>query len=1019
MAATGALTSSGDHLSNKYRVFLSFSGGEDTQESFPSLLYSSLRKAGISVLKDDISSELSQSPIKASIIVIIIFSHHYASSRRCLDELTKIMEFRRSYHLVVLPIFYGVDPSDVCYQEFSFGQAFQDLIQKISPTEDELSKWRTTLSEAGGICGIVVPNFEARDESEEVKEVVENVLDILDKKDLFVAAHPVGVDDRVQEMITMFQNHQSKDVVMVGIWGMGGVGKTTIAKAIYNEIGRTFESRSYLSKIRKAWDQEEGQVRLQNQLLSDICKTTKVKINSIESGKITLRDRLRHKKALVVLDDVDKLAQLNALVGSRDWFGEGSTIIITTRNRRLLVEIDCCVYLMKNLNERESMELFSWHAFKQESPKKNFTEFSRDIVAYSGGLPLALQVLGSYLFDREVEEWESVLEKLRKFPNNKITKKLKVSFDGLSDLLEKEIFLDISCFFIGMDRNYVTQILNGCGFFADIGIKTLVERSLVTIDKKNKLGMHDLLRDMGREIIREQSRKLGKRSRLWFRKDARAVLLKHMGTVAIEGLSLKLSQSKKMHFQTEAFTKMKRLRLLRLDNVELRGDYKYISRELRWLCWRGFPVKYIPRSFYQKKLVAIDLKYSSLIQVWKEPQLLKKLKILNLSHSRWLMETPDFSKLPSIEKLILKDCPSLTTIHHSIGLLDKLLLLNLKDCIGLRNLPKSIYGLRSLNTLVLSGCMNIEELGEDIEQMDSLTTLIAPTIKQVPFALTRLKNILYLSVHGHEGLPHHVIPSLFQSWTSPANNPLPHIPTYVGMPSSVLWDMLNSIYVPFTIPSTEPKGQNLLLEDGLDTPDSLFLEYLLIQIGKDSQVFHTLSNCVSQGLNLTKYSGDCILPSDNYPHWLTFSGEGASVKFEVPPVTGHNHLKGMTICCVYIPSGDWDIKACESRIICLMIINYTKTTTLLFTEDKLKSLEEAEMREIISNLESGDQVEVQAAFGSGFTVKKTAVYLLYDESFDEVMESSTPEVVNLTSTKHKCEEEEAHESIRPRKAMKI
>ena len=92
------------------------------------------------------------------------------------------------------------------------------------------------------------------------------------------------------------------------------------------------------------------------------------------------------------------------------------------------------------------------------------------------------------------------------------------------------------------------------------------------------------------------------------------------GTDAIEGLSLKLSQSEKNNFKAEAFHMMKRLRLLHLANVQLEGDYNYISRNLRWLCWHGFPIKYIPSNFHKQNLVAIDLKYSSLRQVWKEFQ---------------------------------------------------------------------------------------------------------------------------------------------------------------------------------------------------------------------------------------------------------------------------------------------------------------------------------------------------------------------------------------------------------------
>jgi hypothetical protein len=103
--------------------------------------------------------------------------------------------------------------------------------------------------------------------------------------------------------------------------------------------------------------------------------------------------------------------------------------------------------------------------------------------------------------------------------------KLRISYDALNDDTEKEIFLDIACFFIGMDRNDVTLILNGCELFAEIGISLLVERSLVTVDDKNKLGMHDLLRDMGREIIRGKSpEELEERCRLWFQEDVLHVL---------------------------------------------------------------------------------------------------------------------------------------------------------------------------------------------------------------------------------------------------------------------------------------------------------------------------------------------------------------------------------------------------------------------------------------------------------------------------------------------------------------
>ena len=400
---------------------------------------------------------------------------------------------------------------------------------------------------------------------------------LLDKKDLFVANHPVGVEPRVQDMMQLLDKEmqqdvgfeyseectdfefpedidfeyledilhlpdiqqsslqkkdiqQSNNVLLLGMWGMGGIGKTTIAKAIYNKIGRNFEGRSFLANIREVWEQNDGQVSLQQQLLFDICKATTTNIQNTDAGKNTLMDRLSRKKVLIVLDDVSSSDQLNALCGSCEWFGPGSRIIITTRDKHILKEIGVYqVYEMKEMNENESIELFSWHAFKQARPKKDFAAMSKNVVEYSGGLPLALEVLGSYLFDRKVTEWESVLKKLKAIPNHQVQKKLRISYDGLSDYTEKEIFLDVACFFIGMVRTDVVNILDGCDLYAEIGINVLLERSLVTVDDRNRLRMHALLRDMGREIVREESQNnLDDCSRLWSSKDVLAVLSKPM-----------------------------------------------------------------------------------------------------------------------------------------------------------------------------------------------------------------------------------------------------------------------------------------------------------------------------------------------------------------------------------------------------------------------------------------------------------------------------------------------------------
>ena len=87
----------------------------------------------------------------------------------------------------------------------------------------------------------------------------------------------------------------------------------------------------------------------------------------------------------------------------------------------------------------------------------------------------------------------------------------------------------------------------------------------------------------------------------------------------VEGLALKLPRSE-VNFNTKTFIEMKRLRLLQLDYAQLIGDYEYLSKELRWLCWHGFPLKFIPNNFYLREIVAIDLRYSNLREVWKNPK---------------------------------------------------------------------------------------------------------------------------------------------------------------------------------------------------------------------------------------------------------------------------------------------------------------------------------------------------------------------------------------------------------------
>nr|XP_023927254.1 TMV resistance protein N-like [Quercus suber] len=575
----GASSSSSTHLWD-YDVFLSFRG-KDTRNNFTSHLYNALCDKGINTFMDDslqkgeeISRELVKA-IESSKILIVIFSKNFASSTWCLNELVKIFECRSNDQLVY-PVFYKVCPSEIRKQDGEFGIALVEHEKKFKDDIEKVQRWRTTLTEAANLSGF--PYNDTCTEVEFFQRVIKEISSTISNHGpLFVAQHPVGIDIRA-EAIELLLDMKSNNVCMVGICGLGGIGKTTISKAVYNRISHRFEGSCFLENVREMSETNGGIIRLQETLLSKIIRNEYLK---------------------------------------------------------------------------------------------------------------------------------------------------------------------------GYKKDDVAKILDSCKLYPDYGIGKLIDKCLITLEYNDHLSMHNLVQQMGREIVQQESEELEQRSRIWFYEDAHKLLTENMGSNKIRGIMLCSPEPTKIALEANVFKRMKNLKFL-IGNVHIGEALEYLPDELRVLEWHEFPLSLSSKCCLPRQLVVLKLSKSNikLENVFKQGFQYENLKMIRLESCEFITKLPDLY-CPNLEKLKLSDCKNLIEVHESFGFLEKLKEWNLHSCSQLQILP-SMLMLKSLKMFRLTSCSRLEKFPDIHPEMKCLNyiSLFDCGIRELPSSLLYLTGLVELHPHS-------------------------------------------------------------------------------------------------------------------------------------------------------------------------------------------------------------------------------------------------------------------------------
>ncbi|KAH7431131.1 hypothetical protein KP509_08G031300 [Ceratopteris richardii] len=655
---------------------------QDTQRSAVSVLRGILLSKGITPFvvdygkTDGAESELNSDIVKAienCRVHVIFLSENFVRSKWCLEEVAYIMNiqgspgtFDASRKPTVLPIFYDVEPSTVRFQKANY-----DLNEVPGSSEEERSGWATALCELSKLRGLEYKTASTVDE-DKFRSMVHTVVRMLNERheEIIKSAvdFPVGLAQRSKEIERSILDCASKSeesLQCFGLLGMGGVGKTTLALSIYNKLHSEFEGSFLSLNTRSEVSEGKGVVAVQKKILANLLKWREdVWIKDELHGRDVLSKTLRNTKALVVLDDVDDRGHLDALYRPlRSSLNPRSVVIITTRERKILEWAKSTeTFVLERLSKDMSKSLFYWHAFMRPKPPVDLEEVSESVIEACDGLPLALKVVGSHFYNKNDKSyWKESFMYLQK--NRKdVFDVLRISFDGLQQN-EQEVFLDICCFLIDEGEDLACAVLEACyetgrPYLDELENKCLITRYVDKDDGVRRIRVQDQLRDMGREIVRQE-----RRDRVWDEQTASDILRVELCVRNMQTITL-MERCERMGGDVRHCGHFRRLPQLRI--LVVNGSWcSERSFMYRWLRWERAPFQELPHGLCSPNIGVMELHLSD-------------IRILRMA------------SFPKLQHLDLRACRDLRRLDSSNGGPADLKYLNLGWCQIIDWLPEDI-----------------------------------------------------------------------------------------------------------------------------------------------------------------------------------------------------------------------------------------------------------------------------------------------------------------------------------------